>query len=77
MRLPSKVTPFNASILAKFPLLLNEISAGDIGVMALFNKVKSEIGGTADYLETLECLFALRKIELNGLSEELHYVDGN
>ena len=75
MRLPSKVTPYRASILEKFPLLLNEIRAGDVGVMVLFNKVKSEIGGTADYLETLECLFALRKIVLTGLSEELHYVD--
>ena len=75
MRLPSKVTPFRASVLATFPLLLKEISAGDIGVMGLFNKVKSEIGDTADFLESLECLFALKKIELTGQPEVLHYVD--
>jgi hypothetical protein len=75
MLLPSKITPFKESILSKFPLLLQEIKMDDISVMELFKKVKPKINGIADYLEALDCLFALKKIELTEQTEILHYVD--
>jgi hypothetical protein len=75
MLLPNKVTSFKKSILAKFPLLLKEIETEDISVLELLKKVGPKIGGIADYLETLDCLFALRKIELTEKTEVLHYVD--
>jgi hypothetical protein len=73
MLLPNKITPFKESILAKFPLLLEEIKTEDVSVMKLFKKVKSEFNSIADYLEALDCLFALRKIELTEQAEVLHY----
>ncbi|MDR0630506.1 MAG: hypothetical protein LBF70_00490 [Holosporales bacterium] len=75
MLLPNKITPFNESILAKFPILLKEIKTGDISAMELFKKVKPEIYSIADYLEALDCLFTLKKIELTEQTEILHYVD--
>jgi hypothetical protein len=73
MRLPSKVTPFKDSILAKLPLVLNEVKVSDISVMNLYTKIKTD--DTSDFLERLDCLFALRKIEFVEHSEEIHYVD--
>jgi hypothetical protein len=75
MLLPSKIIPFKESILSKFPVLLREIKKGDISVMDLYKKVKAEINSIADYLDALDCLFALKKIELNEQMEILHYVD--
>ena len=75
MLLPNKITPFKESILAKFPILLKEIKMDDISVMELFKKVKPEINSIADYLEALDCLFAIKKIELTEQTEILHYVD--
>ncbi|MDR0681238.1 MAG: hypothetical protein LBG15_05240 [Dysgonamonadaceae bacterium] len=60
--------------MAKFALLLKEIKVQDISAIELFEKVKPKIGGIADYLEILDCLFALRKIELSEKMEVLHYV---
>jgi hypothetical protein len=75
MLLPNKVTSYKESILAKFPVLLKEIEIEDISVPELFKKVKPKIGGIAEYLEVLDCLFALKKIELAEKTEVLHYVD--
>jgi hypothetical protein len=75
MLLPNKVTPFKKSTLAKFPLLLKEIKTEDISVIELFKKVKPKIGSIAEYLEVLDCLFALGKIGLIEKTEDLHYAD--
>jgi hypothetical protein len=75
MLLPNKITPFRESVLVNFPLLLKEIKTEDISVIELFKKAKLNIGSIADYLEALDCLFALKKIELNEQAEILHYVD--
>jgi hypothetical protein len=74
MLLPNKITPFKESILAKFPVLLKEIKTADISVMELFKKVNPEMNSVANYLEILDCLFALKKIELTEPTEVLHYV---
>jgi hypothetical protein len=74
MLLPNKIISYKESILARFPVLLKEIKPEDISVMDLFKKVKSEFDSIADYLEVLDCLFALKKIELTEQTEVLHYV---
>ncbi|MDR0630502.1 MAG: hypothetical protein LBF70_00470 [Holosporales bacterium] len=73
--MPNKVTPFEKSVLVKFPLLLKEIKTGDISTIELFKRLKPKIGSIAEYLEVLDCLFALKKIELTEKSEVLHYAD--
>jgi hypothetical protein len=75
MLLPNKVTSYKESILEKFPILLKEITTEDISVPELFKKVKPKIGSIAGYLRVLDCLFALKKIELTEQTEILHYVD--
>jgi hypothetical protein len=75
MKFPSKVTPFKNSTLGLLPKLLSLIKAGDISPISLLGKIKGEIGSASNFLDALDCLFALRKIELNEQTGDLHYVD--
>ena len=71
MKFPSKVTPYKASILAKFPAVLSGLETEDV----LYRKVKSKVADVGEFLEILDCLFALGKIELNEEEGVLRYVD--
>jgi len=75
MLLPSKVTPFQDSVLALFPLLLNVIKVQDISPMNLFDQVRNDVGGVSNFMEALDCLLALGKIKLNEQTEFLSYVN--
>ena len=64
MRFPSKVTPYQASILAKFPVVLSCLENEDMRPDILYKKVKSKMTDIGEFLEILDCLYALGKIEL-------------
>ncbi len=75
MRFPSKVTPYQDSILAKFPIVLYELEKGDLTPDALYSKVKNKkIDDIGELVEILDCLFALRKVEMLAEEGVLHYV---
>lgn len=74
MRLPSKVTPYKDSTLARLPAILKELKKRDRTVLGLFETVEKRMSAS-EYIDALDCLFALGKITLNG--EVLHYADGN
>lgn len=74
MKFPSKVTPYQASILAKFPVVLSCLESEDLRPDDLYKKVKSKVTDIGEYLEILDCLYALRKIELREEGGMLHYV---
>ena len=73
MKWPSKVTPYKKSTLSLFPYFLNEIKKCDITPNDLFKKTKKKVNDIREFVEILECLFALNKIELKG--DKIHYVD--
>lgn len=73
MRLPSKVTPYKDSILAKFPVVLAALQECDMTPSELNNKVKRSISTAAELVEILDCLYVLGKVELL-YGEVLHYV---
>ncbi len=75
MKFPSKVTPYQASILAKFPAVLSGLETEDMKPDALYKKVKSKVTDVGEFLEILDCLFALGKIELYEEEGVLRYVD--
>jgi len=77
VRLPSKVTPYRKSILSKFPVVLTALSSQDMSPNELYTKVKSKGISMADYIEILDSLFLLNKIELIPEKEVLHCVEGN
>ena len=74
MRLPSKVTSYNESILPIVLILAKKLRGGDMTVLSLFRESKSVIRDVADYFVALEVLFALNKVQLTDQQGGLHYV---
>lgn len=73
MRLPSKVTPYKTSILAKLPSILKILQERDIRVEELYHKMNKRMS-PADFIEAMDCLFLLGKVEFISGTEVLHYV---
>ncbi len=64
MRLPNKVTSFKQSTLTLFVPILEELSRGDTSPVVLYEKAGKKTGDIASFVDALDCLFALKKIEL-------------
>ena len=75
MRLPSKVTPYKKSDLSKLPLAIKLLQEGDIGPVELFRKMKQSNVDIVDYIEIMDCLYLLGRIDFLPLTEVLHYVE--
>ena len=75
MRLPCKVTPFNASIFCLFPIILEELKKGEVSPLELYKTVRKESGDVSNFLLALDCLFILNKININTHTESVYYVD--
>lgn len=72
MKMPNKVTPYKESSIAKFPVILSLLEKGDMTPSELYAKVKkSKIQNIDEFVEIIDCLYAMHKIEMNG--EVLHY----
>ena len=74
MKIPSKVTPYKESTISKFPIILSLLEQNDMTPNELYAKVKkSKVKDIAEFVEVLDCLYAMNKIEIR--EEVLHYVD--
>ena len=73
MKFPSKVTPYKESTIAIFPAILSYLQKSDMTPEELYRKVKSKVKDVREYMEILDCLYALNKIEVR--EGVLHYVD--
>ena len=57
MKIPSKVTPYKESIIAKFPVILTILEKEDLSPSELYEKVrKTKIKDITEFVEILECL---------------------
>lgn len=74
MKLPSKITSYKESVLSKFPPILAVLQNTDIGVFELYEATAKYFVGIEEFLDTLDCLFALKKITYSLEQEVLHYV---
>lgn len=77
MRLPNKIISFNKSVISKFPLFLAALKHKDIPVSGLYKTVHKEVEDVGDFLEILDCLYALGSIEYDPETRLLRYVDRN
>ena len=73
MKFPSKVTPYQVSILAKFPIILSYLEIEDLTPSTLYKNVKSKVSDVGEFLEILDCLYALGKIELYEVTSKNPY----
>lgn len=75
MILPSKLFSYNQSVLPKMVVLIKEIQKQDRGVLELFQQVQDKFDGVDEFVETLDGLYALGKIELDTNRRTLKYVE--
>jgi hypothetical protein len=74
MLLPSKITTFRNSILSKLPLVLELIKQESKSAARLFEEAKPYVRDIAEYIEILDCLYALGRIEYNKEMRTIDYV---
>lgn len=74
MRLPSKITSYSESVISKFPPILLVLENSDIGIVALYEATMKNFSSVEEFLDTLDCLFALRKIRYDADREVICYV---
>lgn len=74
MLLPNKLFSYNESILSKFPTVLKELKKEPLGVHELYQKVLGDLSGVNEYIDVLDCLYALHKIEYDDKEGLLRYV---
>ena len=74
MKLPNKVITYKESTISKFPAVLACLKEQDMSPALLYKKVKSKVEDIGEYIDILDCLYALGKIELIEHLGVLHYV---
>lgn len=74
MRLPSKITSYSESVISKFPSVLSVLENNNIGIFALYEATMKHFDSIEEFLDTLDCLFALRKIRYDAEREVICYV---
>ena len=77
MRLPNKVTPYSKSVIARFPEILTILREKDMTPNELLESMTRNKDNMSEVLDALDCLYALRKIDLIQEGSLLHYVERN
>lgn len=74
MLLPNKLIPYDQSILSKLPIILKELDNHPISVHELYKRVIKKMSGVNEFIDALDCLYALGKIEFDEKEKVLRYV---
>lgn len=74
MKLPNKITSYSESVISKFPPILLALQNTDTGVFSLYEATMKSFSSIEEFLDTLDCLFALQRIEYDAEREVLYYV---
>lgn len=74
MLLPNKLYSYKESTLSKFPAVLKELRKEPLSVHELYRRVIKKMDGVNEFIDVLDCLYALRKIEYDENEEVLRYV---
>lgn len=73
MLFPNKLFTYSESVISKFPIILDELSE-PLQVIDLYKRVSDRLTGVSEYLDVLDCLYALKKIEFDEENGVLRYV---
>lgn len=74
MKLPSKITSYSESSISKFPYVLKAVREGEKTPLELYSEAKKEHISIVEFMEVLDGLYALRRIDLNE-EGKLYYVE--
>lgn len=75
MRLPNKLYSYEESTLSKFPIVLRALRDSDSGVTELYERIKKSVPDVSEYMEILDSLYALGKIDIDDKEAVLGYVE--
>ena len=75
MRFPNKITSYNESIIPKMIILARVISSGDISPSKLYAKSKREIPDYKEFIDALDCLYAIGRIDFDYSKEIITYAN--
>jgi hypothetical protein len=65
MQLPNKLYSYENSTLALIPKVLKELQDGSKAVKDLYDDVKQSLDDPTDFLSVMDCLYALRAVDIN------------
>lgn len=65
MQLPNKLYSYENSTLALIPKVLKEPQYGSMQVVNLYSRVKPFLSDPTDFLQVMDCLYALRAVDIN------------
>lgn len=74
MLLPNKLYSYNESSLSKFSVVLKELKVRPLSVHELYRRVIKKMDDVNEFIDVLDCLYALKKVEYDENKEVLHYV---
>lgn len=69
MQLPNKLYSYKNSTLSLIPIVLNEIKGSSVQVKELYDKVKPSLKDATDFIFVMDCLYALRAVDLDDQGE--------
>ena len=69
MQLPNKLYSYENSTLALIPKVLKELQYESKLVKDLYNKLKPSLDDPTDFLSVMDCLYALRAVDINEKGE--------
>jgi len=74
MKMPSKVNPFSDSVIALFAPILENLEERDMTPHELLESTRTKVSEISIFLDALDCLYKLGKIEIPEDTEVLRYV---
>lgn len=77
MLFPNKLFTYRESVISKFPLALQELLDGPVAVGDLYKTLSGHLSGISEFMDLMDCLFALNKIEFDEEEKVLRCVEGN
>jgi len=69
MQLPNKLYSYERSTLALIPKVLNRLKNQQMPVLDLYRDMQSELEEAADFVSVMDCLYALRAIDITDEGE--------
>lgn len=69
MQLPNKLYSYKSSTLSLIPIVLDEIKDDPLPVRVLYERVKPSLKDATDFMSVMDCLYALRAVDLNDEGE--------
>lgn len=65
MKFPNKITSYNESIISKFPKVLSLLDNKNLSPKNIYEKMTSNISDIGEFIEILDCLYILNKIQFD------------